>query len=167
MDADKFRASRKAQLDEFTKEYNTLKQEYSATLLSAIQEQDPKQQQSLVSKVLAINAEIADKVRSMLSEVTKAGDKTSIDDLSKKLVHYQKQYDEIEKGKSSVSTLKLIYQDDQTKLADAQKMYTFYVVALVVLAFLLVFMIVRSGFVTTIGQMITQTVASVTPQSVY
>jgi len=149
MDVMKFRDSRKTQLSEFENQYSTLKTEYSRVVLAAIQEKDAQKQEELVNQVLGLNSEMSDQLRSILSALNKGSasfDAKTLDNLTQELISYQKQYTEIEQGKDRVNTLKLIHTSTKQKLADAQTMYTFYLVALIVLCFLIVFLIIRSSW---------------------
>jgi hypothetical protein len=149
MDVSKFRDSRKTQLADFETQYSSLKTEYSRLLLAAIQEQDPQKQQELVTQVLGLNSEMSEQLRGILSSLNKGSgsfDSKTLDELTNELITYQKQYAEIEQGKDRVNTLKLIHTTTKQKLSDAQNMYTFYLIALLVLCFLIVFLIIRSSW---------------------
>lgn len=149
MDVKEFRDSRKTQLADFERQYSALKTEYSRLLLAAIQEQEPQKQQELVTQILSLNSEMSEQLRSILSTLNKGSgsfDPKTLDELTQELIAYQKQYTEIEQGKDRVNTLKLIRTTTTQKLADAQNMYTFYLIALIVLCFLIVFLIIRSSW---------------------
>ena len=149
MDVSKFRDSRITQLSEFEKQYSTLKTEYSRLVLAAIQEEDPQKQQELVTQVLGLNSEMSEQIRGILSALNKGSesfDPKTLDELTQELILYQKQYHEIEQGKDRVNTLKLIHTSTKQKLSDAQTMYNFYLIALIVLCFLIVFLIIRTSW---------------------
>jgi hypothetical protein len=150
MDAKEFRDSRISQLSEFEKQYSTLKAEYSRLVIAAIQEQDSQKQQELVTQVLGLNSEMSEQIRGILSALNKGSgsfDPKTLDELTQELILYQKQYTEIEEGKDRVNTLKLIHSSTKQRFEDAQTMYTFYLVALIVLCFLIVFLIIRSSWI--------------------
>lgn len=150
MDVKEFRDSRITQLYEFEKQYSALKTEYSRVVLAAIQEEDPQKQQELVSQVLGLNSEMSDQLRTILSTLNKGSgsfDAKTLDELTQELISYQKQYTEIEQGKDRVNTLKLIHSSTKQKLGDAQTMYNFYLIALIILCFLIVFLIIRSSWI--------------------
>jgi hypothetical protein len=149
MDVKQFRDSRKTRLSDFERQYSSLKTEYSRIVLAAIQEEDPQKQQELVSQILGLNSEMSDQLREILSTLNKGSgsfDPKTLDELTQELITYQKQYSEIEQGKDRVKTLKLIHTSTKQKLADAQNMYTFYLIALIVLCFLIVFLVIRSSW---------------------
>lgn len=154
MEVKEFRDSRKQKLSDFQSQYTTLKTEYSRLLLAAIQEQDSAKQQDLVQKILSLNAEMSSQLRDILGELNKgsgAFDPKTLTQLTEELIEYQKQYSEIEKGKDRVATLKLIQVSTKERLTNAQSMYYFYLFALVVLCFLIVFLMIRAGTIATIG----------------
>jgi len=149
MDVSKFRDSRITQLSEFEKQYSTLKTEYSRLVLAAIQEEDPQKQQELVNQILGLNSEMSEQIRGILSALNKGSgsfDAKTLDELTQELILYQKQYAEIEHGKDRINTLKLIHTSTKQKLADVQTMYNFYLIALIVLCFLIVFLIIRTSW---------------------
>lgn len=146
MEVAQFRSTRTTQLADFQKEYSALKTEYSRLVLAAIQEQDPAKQQTLIQKVLSINAYLSEKVRGMISEVNKSDNTENLNKLTQELIQYQKEYDEIQKGKDSVTTLKMIYANDSMKVQQAESMFYFYVFAIVAMCLLIVLLILRSGF---------------------
>lgn len=164
MDVKEFRDSRKIQLSEFETQYSALKTEYSRLVLAAIQEQDPQKQQELVTQILSLNSEMSEQLRGILSALNKGSgpfDPKTLDELTQELIAYQKQYSEIEQGKDRVNTLKLIHTSTKQKLSDAESMYTFYLIALVALCFLIVFLIIRSSWIQTISSQIIGTTAVV------
>lgn len=146
MEVVQFRNTRATQMADFQKDYSTLKTEYSRLLLASIQEQDAGKQQDLIQKVLFINSELSEKVRNMISEVNKSNNTESLNKLTQELVQYQKEYDEIQKGKDSVATLKMIYANDSMKVKQAESMFYFYIFAIIAMCLLIVLLIFRSGF---------------------
>jgi hypothetical protein len=157
MEVKEFRDSRTQKLSDFQTQYTALKTEYSRLLLAAIQEQDSAKQQDLVQQLLSLNAEMSSQLREILGELNKGSgsfDPKTLNQLTEELIEYQKQYSEIEKGKDRVVTLKLIQGSTKEKLTNAQSMYYFYLFALVILCFLIVFLIIRAGTMTTIGSVV-------------
>lgn len=146
MEVAQFRSSRATQMKEFQTEYAKLKTEYSRLLFAAIQEQDPAKQQTLIQKVLSINADLSEKVREMITEVNKSDNTENLNKLTQELIQYQKEYDEIQKGKDSVTTLKMIYANDSMKVKQAESMFYFYIFSILAMCVLIVFLIFRTGF---------------------
>lgn len=147
MDIQKFRDSREQELAEFKKQYNFLKTEYSGALLSAIQESDPAAQQALIQQVLQLNSSMAEEVRSILGKLNQGSgriDPKELNDLTKDLIQYQKDYEEIEQSQDKVNTLKKIRGTNETKLRLATNMYYVYVAIFIVLLFVVAFLIFKT-----------------------
>jgi len=147
MDIKKFQESRNSKLSEFELGYNFLKKEYSSSLLAAIQEPDPAAQQNLISKVLQLNTELSSSVRNIITEMNQGAtgfDPKTLDALTNDLIEYQKQYNEIQANKDKLQTLKLIYSSSKDKLKETEFMYNFYLVALIVLIFVVIYLVIRT-----------------------
>lgn len=158
MDVQKFMDSRKKDLEDFEKQYNFLKTEYNTTLDAAIREQDPQQQQALITQVLQANASMVEEIRVILGRLNQGQnsfDPTTIDKLTSELIQYQKEYAEIEKTKDKVGTLKLIKASTSKKLGDATTMYYIYVAILIILCFIVAYLVLRTSWSTNIVQTIT------------
>lgn len=148
MDIKQFQDSRNTKLAEFEKTYNLLKTEYSSNLLSAIKENDPNQQQQLISRILDINSELSNELRDILNVLNQGSDSfdpKTLDDLTKDLIEYQKQYQHIQQTKDKLQTLKTIYTTNQQKLSEATMMYNIYLGTLIILCLIVVFMVLRTG----------------------
>lgn len=161
MEVREFQDSRNAELDSFQKQYISLKQQYSSTLSSAINEKDPEKQQELIGQVQSLNTQMADEVRSILGVLNKGSEKfdpKTLDSLTDDLIRYQKDYAEIEKTKDRVNTLKLIHSGTLKDLAGATYWYYIYIVILILLCIIVAFQVWKvpsSGWfssTTSIGQ---------------
>jgi len=140
MDVKKFQDSRNAELSSFKKQFQFLKEEYSAALSAAINEPDATQQLILIQRVQQINAQLAEELHGIINILNKGADSfqpKELDDLTNDLIKYQKEYAEIEKSKDKTETLKLIKHTTSEKLDNATFMYYIYVAILVSLAFYL------------------------------
>ena len=149
MEAKQFSDSRKTLLADFEKEYSALKSEYSQAVLGAIQEPDPAAQQAAVQRVLALNAEMSNQIRTVITALRKGSesfDPKTLDQLTNDLVEYQKQYAEIHHGKERIETLTRIHSTTKQTLANAQSAFNFYLFALIILCFLIVLLVVRSSW---------------------
>lgn len=158
MEIKDFQESRNAQLIEFDKSYDFLKKEYSRSLLAAINEKDPAAQQQLISTVLNINSELSSLVSDILSELNKGTegvDPKTLDDLTNDLIIYQQQYQQIQMNKDKLQTLKLIYSSNKTKLETVTNMYNIYLGILVLLTFLVLFLVIRTGWSATVYSTVT------------
>jgi len=147
MEIREFRHSRDKKIQEFKDEYNSLKTGYSETLLLAIQETDPSQQQILLNKVLDLNSSLSELLRSFIAEINKGTDKFNpkdLDELMQDLINYQKQYNEIQKSKDKLETLKIIYAQNRDKLKEVTFQYN----ALIIILILLAIVVFILGFTT-------------------
>jgi len=144
MEVREFQDSRKAELDAFQKQYITLKEKYSSTLSSAINEKDPEKQQELIGDVQQLNSQIAEEVRGILGVLnkgTEAFDPKTLDSLTADLIKYQKDYAEIEKTKDRVNTLKLIHAGTLKDLESATYWYYIYIAILIILCIIVAFQV--------------------------
>jgi predicted RND superfamily exporter protein len=147
MEAKNFKTSRDSRLAEFQTEYDKLRTQYSSALLSAIQEEDSQKQQELIQEVLNVNSEMTAQVRTILgvlSQGTRSVDTSSLDKLTKDLIDYQKQHNEIQQSEDKVKTLKMIQSATQEKIDNAYWMYMFYLFALIGLIFIVSFLVLRT-----------------------
>jgi hypothetical protein len=160
MEIKQFQDSRNAKLAEFQKGYDTLKRDYSSTLMSAIQEPDPSSQQKLVSTVLQLNTELSSQVRNILGDLNQGSDSfdpKTLDELTNDLIEYQKQYQEIQHNKDKLQTLKLIYSTNKEKLKETTLMYNIYLGALILLTFIVItFVITTSSVSDTVASTVAQ-----------
>jgi hypothetical protein len=147
MEIKEFENERNEKIAEFQKTYNFLKTQYSSTLLAAIQEKDPEQQQQLVSRVLQVNTDLSEAIRETVSDMNKGTESissTTLDKLTQDLIDYQKQYQDIQDTKNKVETLKRIYSTDKQKLNDISFMYNVYLFALIVVIFIVIVLVIRT-----------------------
>jgi hypothetical protein len=144
MEVREFQDSRKAELDDFQKQYTSLKQQYSSTLSSAINESDPEKQQELIGEIQQLNSQIAEEVRGILGVLNKGTDTfdpKTLDSLTADLIKYQKDYAEIEKTKDRVNTLKLIHAGSLKDLESATYWYYIYIAVLILLCIIIAFQV--------------------------
>jgi hypothetical protein len=167
MEIREFQHSRDKKFQEFKDEYNSLKTGYSETLLLAIQETDPSQQQTLVNKVLDLNSSLSELLRGFIAEINKGTDKFNpkdLDELMQDLITYQKQYHEIQKSKDKLETLKIIYAQNRDKL----KQVTFQYNALIIILILLAIVVFILGFTThtrySVSKMISSSISATPSQ---
>jgi hypothetical protein len=140
MDIKNFQDRRNQKLLDFNERFDFLKQEYIQTLNMTLLEEDPTKQPILVSRVQQLNTQMTDELREIITELTKQQDQEgSIDDLTKQLIQYQKDYAEIQQSQDKLTTLKLIKNSTSQTLNEAQTMYWVYLIALILLTFLIIF----------------------------
>lgn len=160
MDVKRFQDSRKTELDNFQKQYDMLKREYSNSVSAAINEKDPVKQKELIDRVLGSNARLAEEVRTITNVLNK-GDNgfnyKELDDLTTDLIKYQHDYAELEKTKDKVQTLKMIHESMIKKLNSTTTTYYLYVAIVLLLAFYVAYLV----FTTSLGQSIKAVVSKV------
>jgi hypothetical protein len=140
MDIKNFQDTRNQKLLDFNERFDFLKQEYTQTLNMSLLEEDPTKQSILVSRIQQLNTQMTDELREIINELTKQQDKEgSIDDLTKQLIQYQKDYAEIQQSQDKLTTLKLIKNSNSQTLNEAQTMYWVYLGGLLLLTFLIIF----------------------------
>jgi hypothetical protein len=149
MEIKQFQNAKNSMLEEFEKNYESLKREYSMAVMDAIEETDPEKQQQLVSRVLSINSDLSNELRNIISDMSKgpgnAPPKT-MDGLTSDLIKYQQQYNDVEKGKDRLQTLKLISKSNQDKLSDTSTMFNIYIGVLVFLVFIIGYLVIRTNW---------------------
>ena len=158
MEIKQFENERNEKISAFQKSYNSLKTEYSSTLLAAIQEKDPAQQQELVSRVLQLNSDLTESIREIVGQISKGTESissTTLDQLTQDLIDYQKQYQEIQDTKNKVETLKRIYATNKQKFTEVSFMYNMYLFALLAVIVIVIILIIRTP-----SSSVFQTVAS-------
>lgn len=137
MEIKEFEDSRNKKFQEFKSEYESLKRGYSETLLLAIKETNPETQQELVNRILKFNSDLSELLRTFIGEVNKGTDKFSpkdLDELTNDLIQYQKQYQELQKSKDRLETLKIIYASNKDKLKEVTFQFNALIIVLIVLS---------------------------------
>ena len=123
MDALKFQKERESKYGEFDEKYKFLRSQYSTDLAAAIAESDSGVQAQLVDRIKLLNAEMSDLVRNFIGQVS-AGtddiDPKTIPQLTEDLIKYQQDYQEIEKSRDKLTTLRMIKNTTKQNFADAQ-----------------------------------------------
>jgi YesN/AraC family two-component response regulator len=158
MDVKKFHDSRNKELSDFKKQYQFLKAEYASALSAAIKEPDPSQQLNLIQRVIQINAQLAEELHSIINTLNKGTsgfEPKELDDLTNDLIKYQKEYDEIEKSKDKVDTLKLIQHSTSEKLNNATFMYYLYIAILISLSVYVAYLVLTTTWAQTLKSMFT------------
>jgi DNA repair exonuclease SbcCD ATPase subunit len=155
MDVKNFQDSRNTELEAFKKQYSFLKTHYSTALSSAINEPDPAKQQTLISQIQQINSQLSNELHGILSTLNKGHakfDPKQLDDLTNDLIQYQKDYDDIEKSKDKVSTLKIIANTNASTLKNATIMYYIYISILVIISLYVGYLIVKTSWKQSVKQ---------------
>jgi hypothetical protein len=103
--------------------------------------------------------QLADELRSIINVLNKGTsgfDPKELDDLTNDLIKYQKEYDEIEKSKDKVDTLKLIRDNTSEKLNNATFMYYVYIAILVSLSVLVGYLVLTTTWSQALNSMFTE-----------
>lgn len=157
MDVKNFQDSRNSELDAFKKQYSFLKTQYSTALSAAINESDPASQQALISQVQQINSQLSNELHGIIGILNKGSNKfdpKQLDDLTNDLIQYQKDYNELEKSKDKIATLKIIANTNATTLKNATWMYYIYIAILVILSGYLGYIILTTTWKSTFQQIV-------------
>jgi hypothetical protein len=147
MDVQRFRDSREKELSDFKKQYSFLKTEYSSVLSSAIAENDPARQQELIQQVSTLNSSMASELRDIIAKLNQGQqgfDPKELNDLTKELVQYQKDYEDIEKSKDKVNTLKRIKETNADLLKKQTTWYAIYIGLFVILLLCVVYFVFKT-----------------------
>jgi len=147
MDVQRFRDSRERELSDFKRQYNFLKSEYSSAVNSAITEDDPIKQRELIHQVLSVNSTMATELRDIIGKLNQGSqgfDPKELNDLTRELIQYQKDYEDIEQSKDKVNTLKRIRETTGEKLKGANTWYMIYIGLFIGLVFLVTYLIFKT-----------------------
>jgi ABC-type Na+ efflux pump permease subunit len=153
MDIKEFVDSRNSQLSDFQKQYAYLKSEYSTAASAAIQETDPEKQQTLIQRALAVNQELSSQLKDILAVLSKGADSfdsKTLSDLTADLISYQKEFQEMQASSDKLSTLKRIHATNSENLGSVQTMYTVYLGVLIFLCVIVVFLVIRASWTTSV-----------------
>jgi hypothetical protein len=127
-------------MEDFAKDYASLKKDYMMALSSAIRGKNPDD----VQKVLKINSEIGSRIQEFLKVLASKKDDvdyTTIEQLKTDLIAHQQEYDRISRSEDKLKTLKIIKASKDDRLAEISNMYYFYLFALVCLCFLIGYLV--------------------------
>lgn len=126
MDALNFQKERQTKLGEFDEKYKFLRSQYSTDLAGAIAESDSGIQAELIDRIKVLNAELTELVRDFIGQISAGTDEIdpkTIPQLTEDLIKYQNDYQEIEKSRDKVATLRMIKNSTKQKLSEAQVMF--------------------------------------------
>lgn len=127
-------------MEDFARDYASLKKDYMMALSTAIRGKSPDD----VQKVLKMNTEIGSRIRDFLKVLANKKedvDYTTIEQLKTDLIAHQQEYDKISQSQDKLKTLKIIKASKDERLSEVSSMYDFYLFALVCLCFLIVYMV--------------------------
>lgn len=159
MDLLAFQDTRQTDLQNFQTHYSELKTQYSTAISAAIQEPNPASQNALIQKVLSLNQNMTEQIRSILGILSKGTteiDTATMDSLTEDLVKYQKQYADLKKSMDKLQTLKMIQATTQSNLAIAMTSYNVYLFALCILCLAVIMLAIRASWTTTLVDTVKQ-----------
>jgi translation initiation factor 2B subunit (eIF-2B alpha/beta/delta family) len=160
MEIQAFQESRKAQLDDFMKQYEDLKTKYSASISAAIAERNVSAQQTLIQKVLDTNNSLSTLVKNIIGALT-AGDSSvdtkTLNQLTADLIKYQQEYKELLQTNDQLQTLKMLQATSSGDLQTAVMMYNWYLIALGILCVVVVVLAIRAAWTTSLFTSVTKT----------
>jgi hypothetical protein len=151
MDVKVFQDARATDLANFKKQYKVLKDEYSAAMTSAIEETDDTKRDVSVKRVLDVNANMVNEIRSMVAAMTRGKDgfnQKDLTSLENDLIEYQKEYAEIEKSKDKVNTLKKVKETTEKNLESVTGTYYILLGGFLFLCLVTVFLVLRTSWIT-------------------
>ena len=164
MDVKAFEKERATKLNDYKKEYEFMKRDYSITVDAAIQEGDPKEQNDLIQKVLSINSDLSEYLRSVIEDLNKGDssiNSTTVTELNAELIKYQKEFQAVKESEDKIKTLKIL-QATSLGLADsAIKTYYIYLAVIVVLILVCVYLIIKTSWMPSFAQTMTTVSESV------
>jgi hypothetical protein len=127
-------------MEDFAKDYDSLKKDYMMALSTAIRGKNPED----IQKVLNINTQIGSRIRDflkILADKKEDVDYTTIEQLKTDLIAHQLEFDRISKSEDKLKALKIIKASKDDRLTEVSNMYYFYLFALVCLCFLIVYLV--------------------------
>ena len=151
MDVKAFEKERASKLNDYKKEYEFMKRDYLTTVDAAIQEGDPKEQNDLIQKVLSINSELSEYLRTVIGDLNKGQDSinsTTVNELNAELVKYQQEFQAVKASQDKLTTLKKI-QATNSGLADtAINTYYIYLTIIGILVLICVYFTISTAWTT-------------------
>jgi hypothetical protein len=151
MDVKAFEKERASKLNDYKKEYELMKRDYSTTVDAAIQEGDPKEQNDLIQKVLSINSDLSEYLRTVIGDLNKGQNSinsTTVNELNAELVKYQQEFQAVKASQDKLTTLKKI-QATNSGLADtAITTYYIYLTVIGILVLICVYFTINTAWTT-------------------
>jgi len=153
-----FEDSRNTDLQNFQKQYATLKTEYSTAISAAIQETSPASQNTLIQKVLTTNQKLTEAIRGIITKLNQGTDQidnATLDGLTADLIKYQQDYQNLKSSIDQLQTLKMIQATATKKLDAAIWSYNVYLAALCILCLVIIMLAIRASWTTNVIKQVT------------
>ena len=153
MDLIQYQKERDSELSDFEKKYSSQKQKYSQALTDAIYEKDPQKQGQLVQHILDVNSELASEVRAFVAKQHDGSnyDPKAVSHLTDELIKYQSEYTKIKNTSDMITTLKMILEDDKSKVSDLKFQFNIFLGILILSIITIIFMIFKMSFTSMIA----------------
>lgn len=153
-----FEDSRKTDLHNFQTQYESLKSQYSTAIAAAIQETNPTSQNAMIQKVLALNQNLTETIRTIITKLnqgTNEIDTATVNSLTADLIKYQQEYQNLKTSIDKLQTLKMIQATTTKKLNAAVWSYNIYLIALCLLCLVVIMMAIRASWTTNVAKEVT------------
>jgi DNA repair exonuclease SbcCD ATPase subunit len=153
-----FEDSRKTDLQNFQTQYDSLKTQYSTAIYAAIQETDTASQNNLIQQVLAINQNLTDSIRGIITQLSQGTDQidtATLESLTTDLIKYQQDYQNLKTSIDKLQTLKMIQATATKKLDAAIWAYNIYLSALTILCLVIIMLAIRASWTTNVVKQVT------------
>ena len=168
MDVKAFEKARADKLNEYKKEYESMKRDYSASVDAAIQEGDPKEQNELIQQVLSLNSDLSEYLRTVIGDLNK-GDNSinsaTVNDLNAELVKYQQDFQAVKASQDKLTTLKKIKATNSGLQDSALTTYYIYLTVIGILVIICVYFTISTAWTTSLVARLTTASAPVTQPS--
>ena len=165
MDVKAFEKERASKLNDYKKEYENMKRDYSATVDAAIQEGDPKEQNDLIQKVLSINSDLSEYLRTVIGDLNKGQNSinsATVNDLNAELVKYQQEFQAVKASQDKLTTLKKIQATNSGQAETALTTYYIYLTIIGILVLICVYFTISTAWTTSLIAMLTTASAPAT-----
>jgi predicted TIM-barrel fold metal-dependent hydrolase len=150
MDINQYQKDRDSDLQNFKKEYAESRAEYTRLLSLAVYEPDPEKQTALVQQVMELNTQLAAMVRAFIGSSNDKFDPKTIADMTKEIMMYQKEYNELKDSKTKQASFESIYDREDEKLSRTRRQFNMFLSILLAGILFIVIMI----FITPSGPLI-------------
>jgi len=156
MDIQQTNNDRSKELDAFKKEYVDLKVQYQQSLTQAVYETDPAKQADEIRKVLDVNAQLAQHVRTFIQSSQQKFNPDMISKLTADIIHYQQEYESIKKAEDKNKVLSDTLNQKRNILDALHHQFNLYLGLFLSLIVIILMLIFRTSLV--------QLTQSLTPQ---
>jgi len=126
MDINQYQKDRDSELQQFKKEYASSKADYTRLLSLAVYEPDPEKQADLVKQVMELNTQLAAMIRAFIGSANNKFDPKVISDMTKEIILFQKEYNELKEGQTKQASFDSIYDREEEKLLRTRSQFNLF-----------------------------------------